>query len=79
MTIDRTTDSLLQIKKVRRRTGLSTATIYRREAAGTFPSRIRVSTRCARWYESDIGLFVANPGTYQNSTDRRFLSGHFVE
>jgi prophage regulatory protein len=61
---DRSKDSLLQLKEVRRRTGLSTATIYRREAAGTFPPRIRLSERCVRWYESDIGRFVANPADF---------------
>ncbi len=61
---DRSKDSLLQIREVRRRTGLSTATIYRREAAGIFPQRVRISAKCVRWYESDIGKFVADPTSY---------------
>lgn len=64
---DRSTDSLLRIEDVRRRTGLSTATIYRREAAGTFPARIRISTKCVRWYETDIGRFVADPMNYRST------------
>lgn len=67
-TFDRAADTLLRIEDVRRRTGLSTATIYRREAAGTFPRRVRVSAKCVRWYESDIGRFVCDPAGYQAET-----------
>ncbi|GHH09195.1 hypothetical protein GCM10008023_05530 [Sphingomonas glacialis] len=61
---DRRTDSLLRIKDVRRRTGLSVATVYRREAAGTFPPRVRLGPKAVAWYESDIGDFVADPLGY---------------
>lgn len=62
---DRRTDSLLRLKMVRQRTGLSPATIYRREAAGTFPSRIRIGERSVAWYKSDIDDFVAVGGKYR--------------
>ena len=68
-TFDRATDSLLRLDEVRRRTGLSTATIYRREAAGTFPRRVRASVKCVRWYESDIGRFVCNPADYREPSE----------
>ncbi|WP_313534342.1 AlpA family phage regulatory protein [Sphingomonas sp.] len=68
MNVDRATDSLLRIGNVRRRTGLSTATIYRREAAGTFPRKIRLSSKCVRWYESDIGRFIADPSQYKHQS-----------
>jgi len=69
-TFDRSTDTLLRIDEVRRRTGLSTATIYRREATGTFPRRVRLSAKCVRWYLSDIGRFVADPAGFRAcSTD----------
>jgi len=64
-TKDRRRDSLLRIQRVQERTGLSPATIYRREAAGTFPKRVQIGLRSVAWYESDIDDFVAAPGTYQ--------------
>ena len=64
ITKDRRQDSLLRIAQVQARTGLSPATIYRREAAGTFPKRERLGQRSVAWYESDINDFVASPGTY---------------
>lgn len=63
-TKDRRTDSLLRIADVKRRTGLSVATVYRREAAGTFPPRVRLGPKAVAWYESDIGDFVADPLGY---------------
>ena len=65
LAIDRRQDSLLRIADVRRRTGLSTATIYRREAAGTFPPKRKLGARSVAWYESDVGEFVADPLGYR--------------
>lgn len=62
---DRRTDSLLRIARVQERTGLSPATIYRREAAGTFPKRIQIGARSVAWYASDIDDFVAAPAVYR--------------
>lgn len=62
---DRRKDSLLRIADVRRRTGLSTATVYRREQAGTFPRRVRLGPKSVAWYESDVGEFVADPQGYR--------------
>jgi prophage regulatory protein len=62
---DRRQDSLLRLKDVRRRTGLSPATMYRREAAGTFPPRVRLGPKAVAWYESDVGEFVADPMGYR--------------
>lgn len=63
---DRRLDSLLRIADVRRRTGLSTATVYRREAAGTFPRKVKLGEKAVAWYESDIGEFVAKPMGYRS-------------
>lgn len=63
--IDRRRDSLLRIRDVRARTGLSTATIYRKEAAGTFPRRQLLGPKMVAWYESDVGEFVADPLGYR--------------
>ncbi|WP_296625964.1 AlpA family phage regulatory protein [Rhizorhabdus sp.] len=62
---DRRKDRLLRIAQVRERTGLSVATVYRREAVGTFPLRVRLGPRSVAWYESDIDDFVADPAEYR--------------
>lgn len=63
---DRRRDRLLRIKSVVSRTGLSVATIYRRETHGSFPKREQIGLRCVAWYESDIDDFVANPLNYRS-------------
>ena len=62
---DRRKDRLLRLKAVVGRTGLSSATIYRREKDGTFPKRHPIGPRCVGWYESDIDEFVAAPLGYR--------------
>lgn len=63
--VDRRQDSLLRLPAVRQRTGLSPSTINRREAAGTFPRRVRIGENSVAWYLSDIEDFVANPAGYE--------------
>lgn len=63
---DRTQDKLLRIGEVKARTGLSTATIYRREAQGTFPRKRRISPKLVAWYESDVGQWIADPLGYRS-------------
>lgn len=63
---DRRKDRLLRFKAVIARTGLSTTTINRREASGTFPRREHIGVRCVAWYESDIDDFVADPLRYRS-------------
>lgn len=63
---DRTQDKLLRIGEVKARTGLSTATIYRREAQGTFPPKRRISPKLVAWYESDVGQWIADPLGYRS-------------
>lgn len=62
---DRRTDTLLRIKAVRERTGLSEATIYRRTDAGTFPPKQRMGPKIVGWYASDVGEWVADPEGYR--------------
>lgn len=59
--IDRTRDSLIRLPEVRRRTGLSTASIYRKMDAGRFPSKVRLSVNIIAWYESDVTAWIAAP------------------
>lgn len=58
---DRSKDNLLRIDEVKARTTLSSATIYRKMAKGTFPSPIRISVGRVAWYESEIDAWIANP------------------
>lgn len=58
---DRSTDNLLRLPAVKRRTGLSAATIYRMIDRGEFPGRVRLSVNAVAWYESDINRWVAAP------------------
>ena len=62
---DRRKDSLLRVRAVVARTGLSIGTIYRRECEGTFPRKERIGGRCVAWYESDIEDFVSDPLGYR--------------
>jgi prophage regulatory protein len=66
LTRDRRKDRLLRIRTVIERTGLSIATIYRREADGSFPKKARIGTRSVAWYETDIDDFVADPFNYRS-------------
>lgn len=63
---DRRGDNLLRIPEVRRRTGLSRATIYRRGEEKTFPPKVRLGPQCVAWYESDVDAFVADPTGYRS-------------
>ena len=67
--IDRRQDSLLRLPAVRQRTGLSSSTINRREAAGTFPRRVRIGEYSVAWYLSDVEDFVADPGRYRTASE----------
>ncbi|AQR75656.1 AlpA family transcriptional regulator [Sphingomonas sp. LM7] len=60
-----TTDRILRIKAVLDRTGLSRATLYRKIQQGSFPSQLKISTRCAGWRESAIQDWVNNPMFYR--------------
>lgn len=62
---DRRKERILRLPAVIERTGLTKPTIYRREAAGTFPRRERLGPRNVGWYESDVEDFVAAPAGYR--------------
>ncbi len=62
---DRTDDRLLRIADVRARTGLSTATIYRRVGQGTFPPKIPMGPRTVGWYASEVGKWLSDPSGYR--------------
>lgn len=58
---DRGRDNLLRVREVMSRTTLSSATIYRKIAKGTFPASRRISEGLVAWYESDIDAWIADP------------------
>ena len=58
------TDRILRLNAVLERTGLSRSTLYRKMDAGTFPHNVKISTRCAGWYESAVNAWLRNPVFY---------------
>lgn len=50
---------LLRLPAVIARTGWSRSSIYRSEAAGTFPKRVKLGERASAWVASEIDSFVA--------------------
>lgn len=59
--IDRCKERLVRLPEVRDRTGLSTATIYRKMGEGVFPAKVHLSANVVAWYESDVDAWVADP------------------
>lgn len=46
--------------KVREVTGLSDSSIYRLEAQGKFPKRVKLSTSASGWYSDEVHQWVAD-------------------
>ncbi len=46
--------TILKLRAVKSRTGLSRSTLYLRIAQGTFPKQIRLGTRAVGWVEDEI-------------------------
>ena len=59
--MSRAQDCIIRLPEVKRRTGLTRATLYRKIASGTFPKQIPLSVNCVGWYESDVNAWVSNP------------------
>lgn len=65
---DRTApSSILRIKAVMQRTGLTRPTLYRKVAEGSFPRQIRISTNCIGWRECAVDEWLRNPMGYRRS------------
>ena len=65
---DRRKDSLLRRRDVCARTGLTEATIRRRERAGTFPHSIPLGEKARGYYQSDVEDWIADPSGYKVET-----------
>ena len=57
--------SILRLRTVMARTGLTRPTLYRKIAEGTFPRQIRISTNGIGWRESAVDAWLRNPMTYR--------------
>lgn len=57
--------ALLRIATVVAVTGLSPATIYRRVAARTFPTPVRMGQRCSRWPADAVRAWLSAQGAAQ--------------
>jgi prophage regulatory protein len=51
-------DRIIRLKTVVSRTVVSRSTIYRKIAAGTFPTQLGISIHGAGWTESDIDRWI---------------------
>lgn len=52
-------DVLLRLPEVKRLSGLSRSTIYRLEAQGDFPARVRLSERATAWRSTEVFSWLA--------------------
>lgn len=60
-----TPDRILRLNAVLDRTGLSRSTLYRKMQAGTFPTNVKISERCAGWRQSAVEEWFRNPMFYE--------------
>ena len=51
--------NVVRLPAVRRMTGLGRSTIYRMEAVGQFPQRIKLGLRAVGWMESEVQAWLA--------------------
>jgi prophage regulatory protein len=59
-------DSIIRLKTVLYRCGLSRSTLYRKIKEGTFPRQIPISVNGAGWSEAAINQWIANPVGYRS-------------
>ena len=53
-----TSNTLIKLPAVKKRTSLSTSEIYRHLEAGTFPQQIRLGTKAVAWLEHEIDAWI---------------------
>lgn len=51
-------DRLVRLAETLSRTGLSRSTLYRLEAAGTFPHRVKLGQRSVAWHEAELRAWI---------------------
>jgi len=50
--------AIIRLPDVRSRVGLSRSEIYRREAIGQFPKRVKLGARSVGWVSSEVQEFI---------------------
>ena len=60
MNTNQTKPTILRLKKVKDRTGLSRSTIYLRIQEGTFPRPINLGARAVGWIEHEIEAWLTS-------------------
>jgi prophage regulatory protein len=53
-------DPYLRLREIERLTGLSKSTVYRLEALGQFPRRVKLSERASAWRASEVTRWLAD-------------------
>ena len=56
--------SILRLRSVLQRTGLTRPTLYRKIADGTFPRQVRISTNGVGWREDEVDVWLRDPAAY---------------
>ncbi|MBP6104014.1 MAG: AlpA family transcriptional regulator [Gammaproteobacteria bacterium] len=67
--------TILKLRAVKSRTGLSRSTLYLRIAQGTFPKQIHLGNRAVGWIEDEIEDWLVHQITQSRippQNDRRF-------
>ena len=57
-TLNTTSNTLIKLPEVKRRTTLSTSEIYRRLESGTFPRQIKLGAKAVAWLEHEIDAWI---------------------
>ena len=52
--------TLLRMRQVRLRTGLSRSTIYLKIKSGEFPAQVSLGTRAVGWLEAEVDRWIAS-------------------
>jgi prophage regulatory protein len=58
-------DRFVRLTEVVVTTGLSEATLRRKEKAGLFPARVRLGPNAVAWRESEVAEWMLNPQAFQ--------------
>ena len=68
-------NSILRLRTVLDRTGLSRTTMYRKIGEGTFPQQLRISVHGAGWSEAEVDRWVADPAGYRTVIGKSGIEG----
>jgi prophage regulatory protein len=52
--------TLIRLKQVLARTGMSRSTIYSYMRDGRFPEPVSISARCVAWVEAEVDLWISD-------------------